>query len=103
MSEIEMVKCPFCGQHKSLRRTGIRRIQKGKTFDRPYEFAFDHVDPLESGFISIRECQGRGGGFPEIRRITLREIVQNGNYPELRQGLTAQCAKVLKILLGEEQ
>lgn len=102
MSEIEMVKCLFCGQHKSLRRTGIRRIQKGKTFDRPYEFAFNHVDPLESAFISVRECRGKSG-FPETSRVTLREVVQNGSYPELRQGLTAQCAKVLKILLGEEQ
>lgn len=102
MSEIEMVKCIFCGTHKPLERTGIMRIQKDKVADRFYEFSFDHINLENSQFISIRECGGRGRGFPEIERITLRQAVEGNLYPELRQSLLNQCVRILKILTGEQ-
>lgn len=99
--EIEMCKCLFCGTHKPLQRTGIMRIQKDKVADRLYTFSYDHIDPELSQFISIREPRGRGKGMPEIRRVTLREAIQNNQYEDLRQSLIDQCVRVLKILTGE--
>lgn len=103
MSEVEMVKCVFCGTHKPLQRTGIMRLQKNKVADRLFQFSFDHIDPKVSQLVSIRECAGRGRGLPEIRRITLKEAVEGNLYLELRQSLISQCVKVLKILTEEEQ
>lgn len=97
-----MIKCPFCGTHKAIERTGINRIQKDRGFDRPYIFSFDHIDLKESAFISVRSCEGRRG-LPEIRRITLREAIKNGEYEDLRQSLMNQCVRILKILTGEEK
>jgi hypothetical protein len=96
--QFEMVKCPFCGTHKPLQRTGIVRLQKGKVANNFYTFSYDHIDPEASQFISIRECAGRGRGLPEIGRITLREAIEGNLYPELRQTLIHQCVKVLTIL-----
>lgn len=103
MSEIEMTKCPFCGHHKAMERTGINRIQRGQTADRQYTFRYDHVDPKESAFISIRECAGRGKGFPEVSRISLKDTVKNDSHKELRESLLNQCYQVMRILIGEEQ
>lgn len=103
MSQTEMVKCPFCGTHKPIKRTGIMRLQKDKTADRQYNFVFDHVDLGNSAFISVRECGGRGRGFPETSRVTLRETVEKETYKELRESLLSQCYIVMKILIGDEK
>lgn len=103
MSEIDMTKCPFCGHHKAMERTGINRIQRGQTADRQYTFRYDHVDLDGSAFISVRECGGRGKGFPEVSRITLKETVKSDRYKELRESLLSQCYQVMRILIGEEE
>ncbi|MBA7716060.1 hypothetical protein ES703_125119 [subsurface metagenome] len=103
MSQTEMVKCPFCGTHKPIRRTGVMRLQHDKTADKQYNFVFDHVDLGNSAFISIRECQGRGKGFPEVSRVSLKETIENDSYKELRQSLLNQCYQVMTILVGEEK
>jgi len=102
MREIEMVRCLLCGTHKPIERTGVRRLQKDKIADRQYTFSFTHPD-LDGAFISIREARGRGGGFPEVRKISLREAVEKDIYKELRESLTAQCYAILKILMGDEK
>jgi len=100
--EFEMTKCLFCGTHKAIERTGINRIQKDKRFDRPYTFRYDYVDPEQSAFISIRDCQGRKG-LPEIGRVTLREAMKDEQYKELITSLQSQCINILKILTEEEE
>lgn len=103
MSQTEMIKCPFCGTHKPIKRTGVMRLQKDKIADRQYNFVFDHVDLGNSAFVSVRECGGRSRGFPEISRVTLKEAVENDTYEEQRESLKNQCVEVLKILIGEEK
>lgn len=100
--QFEMTKCLFCGHHSPIIKTGVNRIQKGKGFDRPYTFRYDHVDSEESAFISIRDCQGRKG-LPEIGRITLREAMKNPEYKEIISTLQNQCIKILKILTEEKE
>lgn len=103
MSQTIMTKCLFCGTHKPIKRTGIMRLQKDKTADRQYNFVFDHVDLGNSAFISVRENAGRGKGFPEVSRLTLKQVVENDTYKELRESLLNQCYAVMKILMGEEK
>lgn len=98
-----MVKCVFCGTHKPVERTGVRRLQKDKPFDRPYDFTFDHIDLENSAFISVREPAGRASGFPEVGRITLREAVDEGIAKDLRDSLKRQCLRVLEILGGKDE
>ncbi|NVM22994.1 MAG: hypothetical protein HWN68_14585 [Desulfobacterales bacterium] len=104
MKEIEQVKCSLCGKHTAIERKGTGRLQKDKTVDQaPYEFRFDHVDLETAAFVSVREARGRGQGLPEIRRITLKEAVENDTYKDLRQSLLNQCYGIMKILTGSEK
>ena len=50
---------------------------------------------------SIRECQGRGRGLPEIDTLTLSDAMNDPEYKELIASLRNQCYSVLKILLPE--
>lgn len=103
MTELEYTKCLVCGWSRPLERKGTKRIQADKTADKQYRFRYDIVDPDEAAFVSIRECGGRGKGFKEIRKITLKEAIESNSYPELRESLRDQCYRILKILLGEEK
>ena len=51
--------------------------------------------------ISLRECQGRGRGLPEINTIKLSEAMKEEQYKELITSLRNQCYSILKILLPE--
>lgn len=97
-SEVKMIKCPVCGTHKPMERTGVMRLQKGKSFDRPYIFRFDHVELGSSAFISIRKPAGRGKGLPEIGRVTLGQAKSDPDYKELVTSLINQSYRILKIL-----
>lgn len=97
-NEVKMVKCPLCGTHKPMERTGVMRLQKGKGFDRPYTFRFDHVDLASSAFISIRKPGGRGKGLPEIGRVSLAEAKSDPRYKVLLTSLINQSYRILKIL-----
>jgi len=103
MSELEFTKCLVCGWSRPIERKGTKRIQRDQSPDKRYLFRYDIVDPDNAAFISIRECGGRGKGFKEVRKITLREAIENDSYKELRESLKNQCVKVLKILIGEER
>ncbi|MBA7491161.1 hypothetical protein ES702_01706 [subsurface metagenome] len=103
MTELEFTKCLVCGWSRPLERKGTKRIQRDQSADKQYTFRYDVVDPNEAAFISIRECGGRGKGFKEIRKITLKEAIENDSYKEVRESLKNQCVKVLKILIGEEE
>ena len=103
MRELEYTKCLVCGWTRPLERKGTERIQRDQSPDKQYIFRYDIVDPDNAGFISIRECGGRGKGFKEIRKITLKEAIESNSYPELRESLRNQCYSILKILLGEEK
>ncbi len=103
MSELEYTKCLVCGWTRPIERKGTKRIQRNQSADKRYTFRYDVVNPNEAGFISIRECGGRARGFREVRKITLREAVENDTYREVRESLKNQCVRVLKILIGEEK
>jgi len=96
---IKTVKCPLCGWHHPAEQKGSMRLQRGDPADLPKGvFLFDKVNPEESAFISIRECRGRGGGLPEVGRITLTEAKGDAEYQELIQSVINQCYKILKVL-----
>jgi len=103
MSELEYTKCLVCGWSRPLERKGTKRIQAEKVADKQYIFRYDVVDLDNAAFISIRECGGRGKGFTEVRRITLKEAIESNTYPELRESLVRQCIRILKIVTGEEK
>lgn len=85
--EVETVKCPTCGWHHPIRRTGIMRLQRGESADQPKgEFVFGDFDLDEAASISIREVKGRGGGLPDIGRVTLAEA-QTGGVTQVPQEL----------------
>jgi len=99
---IKIVKCPLCGWHWTLESKGSKRLQRGESADLPKgKFHFDKFDPKEEKFISIRECQGRGRGLPEINMLKLSEAMKNDEYKELIASLRNQCYSILKIPLPE--
>ncbi len=98
---IRTVRCPFCGWHHSIIRTGSKRLLRGESVDQPKgAFLFDKVNPNKSAFISVRECKGRGGGLPEVEKITLREVMADLEYKDLIDSLGNQSYQILKILTG---
>ena len=103
MSELEFTKCLICGWSRPIERKGTKRVQRDQSPDKRYTFRYDVVDPNEAAFISVRECGGRGKGFKEVRKITLKEAIENDSHKELRESLKNQCVRVLKILIGEER
>ena len=74
---IKTIKCPACGWHWPLESKGTKRLQRGQITGVPKgKFHFTKFDPKEETFISIRECQGRGRGLPEINTIKLQEAMK---------------------------
>jgi len=97
--EIETVKCPLCGWHHPIERTGIMRLQRGEPADQPKgPFEFGNFDLDEAAFISIREAKGRGGGLPEIGRVTLAIAQNDPRYKLLITSLVNRSYQILKIL-----
>lgn len=97
--EIQTVKCPLCGWHHPIERTGIMRLQRGEPADQrkgPFEFAV--FDLNQGAFISIREVKGRGGGLPEIGRVTLEEARSDPQYKLLISSLVKRSYQILKIV-----
>ena len=98
-TEIRTVKYPLCGWHHPIEQKGSKRLQRGDPVDLPKgEFVFGNFDLNEAGFISIREVRGRGGGLPEINRITLEKAKNDPNYKNLITSLINQSYAILKIL-----
>jgi len=98
---IRTVRCPLCGWHHPILRTGSKRLLRGESVDQPKgAFLFNKVNPNESAFISVRECKGRGGGLPEVEKITLTEAMANPEYKDLIESLRNQSYQILKILTG---
>jgi len=99
---IKTVKCPLCGWHWTLESKGSKRLQRGEMADLPKGmFTFEKFDPKEEKFISLRECQGRGRGLPEINMIKLPDAINDPEYKELIASLRNQCYAILKIILPE--
>jgi len=99
---IKTVVCPLCGWHHPIEHKGSMRLQRGEDATLPKgKFSFNRFDPKEKTFISIRECQGRGKGLPEINTIKLSEAMKDPEYEELIASLKDQCYSILKILLPE--
>ena len=98
---IRTIKCPLCGWHHPIIRRGSKRLLRGESVDQPKGvFLFNNVNPNESAFISVRECKGRGGGLPEVEKITLREAMNQIEYKDLIDSLRNQSYQILKILTG---
>lgn len=98
---IKSVKCPLCGWHHSIIRTGSKRLVRGESADQPKgAFLFNKVNPNESAFISIRECRGRGGGLPQVEKVTLAQAMNQTEYKDLIDSLRNQSYQILKILTG---
>jgi len=96
---IRTVKCPLCGWHHPITRTGIMRLQRGESADQPkgnFLFLTDELGELT--FISVRECAGRGRGLPEVEKITLTEAKDLPEYQDLIDSLRNQAYKILKFL-----
>ncbi len=97
---IRTVRCPLCGWHHPISRTGIMRVQRGELASQPKgDFSFDKGDPAEMTLISIRECRGKGHGLPEVERISLKDIMSLPEYQELITSLKNQAYKILEILV----
>ena len=97
--EIKTVKCPLCGWHHSIEQKGSKRLIRGDAADQPKgEFVFGDFDLNEAAFISIREARGRGGGLPEIDKVTLVKAKDDPSYKNLITSLTNQSYAILKIL-----
>ncbi len=98
-TEVKMVKCPLCGWHHSIEQKGSKRLQRGEAADLPKgEFVFGDFDLNETAFISIREARGRGGGLPEIDKVTLEKAKDDPSYKNLITSLINQSYIILKIL-----
>lgn len=101
--QIKTVKCPLCGWHHSIIRTGIMRLQRGESADRPKgKFLFLSNKPNELTFISVRECRGRGKGLPQVESITLGQAKNDPEYNELIESLRFQAFKILEFLTQEK-
>lgn len=101
-TEVKTVKCPLCGWHHSIEHKGSMRLQRGEVADQPKgEFVFGKFDLNETAFISIREARGRGGGLPEIDKITLEKAKNDPSYKNLITSLINRSYAILKILLPE--
>lgn len=99
MTVIRTVKCPLCGWHHPLTRTGIMRLQRGQTADQlKGDFLFLTGEPGELTLISVRECKGRGKGLPQIESITLAQAKDDPEYQELIESLRNQTYKILQNL-----
>ena len=99
MTVIRTVKCPLCGWHHPITRTGIMRLQRGESADQPkgnFLFLTDELGELT--FISVRECAARGRGLPEVEKITLTEAKDLPEYQDLIDSLRNQAYKILKFL-----
>jgi len=88
---VKTVKCPLRGWHWALEAKGSKRLQRGESADLP----------KGEKFISLRECQGRDGGLPEINATKLSEAMNDPEYEELIASLKNQCYSIFKILLPE--
>ncbi len=98
-TEVKTVKCPLCGWHHSIEQKGSKRLQRGEAADLPKgEFVFGNFDLNETAFISIREARGRGGGLPEIDKVTLEKAKDDPSYKNLITSLINQSYAILKIL-----
>jgi len=86
--------------HLSLRGVSVYNGEKVRICLKG-KFNFNQFDPKEEKFISIRECQGRGRGLPEINMLKLSEAMKNDEYKELIASLRNQCYSILKIPLPE--
>ena len=83
------------------RAKGSKRLQRGEAADPPKgKFVFGDFDLKDAAFISIREARGRGGGLPEIRKVTLREAKDLPDYKNLITSLINQFYAILKILFA---
>lgn len=100
---IRTVKCPLCGWHHSIMRTGIMRLQREESADQPKgKFLFLSNEPSELTFISVRECKGRGKGLPQVESITLAQAKNDPEYKELIESLRFQSYKILQNLAQEK-
>ena len=98
-TEVKTVKCPLCGWHHPVEQKGSKRLQRGEAADLPKgEFIFGGFDLNEAAFISIREVKGRGGGFPEVGKMTLAEAQNNPDYKNLITSLISRSCQILKTL-----
>lgn len=98
-TEIKMVKCPLCGWHHTIEHKGTKKLLRGDSADQPKgEFVFGGFDLDEAAFISIREVKGRGGGFPEVGKVTLAQAQKDPDYRNLITGLINSSYRILKIL-----
>lgn len=103
MTLIRTVKCPLCGWHHAITRTGINRLHRGEAADKPKGHFLFLTDELgELTFISIRECKGRGKGLPQIKSISLNQAKDNPEYKELIESLRFQTYQILEILTREK-
>jgi len=98
-TEIKTVKCPLCGWHHSIEHKGTKRLLRGDPADHPKgKFVFRDFDLKEATFISIREVKGRGGGFPEVGKVTLAQAQNNPDYKNLIASLISRSYQILKTL-----
>jgi len=100
--EVETVKYPLCGWYHPIEYKGSMRLIRGDLADQPKgEFLFGGFDLNQEAFIGIREVKGRGGGLPEIRRLTLAQTQADLRYKLVITSLANRSYQVSKILFPQ--
>ncbi len=84
---VEFFSCPLCGFGKPINK----KIKGGIKFN---------IDFEKNGVIQIREVRGRKG-FPIVKRIKIKDMVNDENYKEILKELTIQVEKLYNYLKRE--
>lgn len=97
---VTYVVCPLCGLNRVLEKKGSRAILEHKPLDMklPGQIIFNAIDVTVDPFEDLREAVGGTTGFKRVETHSLLEIVQKGQYPELREQLKGQCESILSVL-----
>lgn len=108
MTHTIFVKCPLCGWHRKLDRTGMRaflRPKKGMSPVTPGQYkgriTFGLDDLEDVLIVNVREVEGSpegsrgGGGFFVSGGLTLREMKKESAYEDLVGQIRDACRRIL--------
>ena len=92
--KVEYCVCPLCGRNRVIEAKEKGRIK------------WDHVEPLESKLLQVREQHprvlgGKSEGFTivESECLTLEEMKRNPEYDDMVQGIKDQTLRIVQALL----
>lgn len=112
MTTAIFVKCPLCGMHRKLDRTGMAaflRPRKGREQVVPGQYKGRITFGLDEGMedaliVNVREVHGSpeghrgGGGFFVSGGLTLQEMKAEDRYRDLVDQIKEACKEILREL-----